>query len=430
MKVSLFEQVPYRYIPDDFGDHYSSVVTAPYHVVDPDRDAGVDLLRVRGTAARGAFRLRRHRGDRAQPVVLRHLAEPDPARLGRRLRARRPRGFDTGDHHARPLARQDPRAAEDRRGVRAARLHQRRPADRRLPRRAQLRREPQRRPPRDRDPRPRPRASGADPEGVDLGPGALPLERPLREVRRGEHLAAAHPAAASAGLGPRHRLAGYAAGHPPQRLRVRVPELGRAEARRAAGLRPLLGPWPRRWAATATRTGWPSSRWSPSPRPTSEPSRSTPAISCRSTATASARSPAPPWPCPATSSPPRSRPCCAAADPTGCSRGCGPRPTGTSSTAQVAIVGSPATVADQLEAFVREFRIGNLLVMLQNGSMPRALTEKNISLFAAAGTAAAAADLGRRGLGQTTGGHGSGHGGTRGRRRVPPPARRSEAEAR
>ena len=50
---------------------------------------------------------------------------------------------------------------------------------------------------------------------------------------------------------------------------------------------------------------------------------------------------------------------------------------------QVAIVGSPATVADQIEAFVREFRIGNLLVMLQSGSMPRDLTEKNISLFAA-----------------------------------------------
>ena len=49
---------------------------------------------------------------------------------------------------------------------------------------------------------------------------------------------------------------------------------------------------------------------------------------------------------------------------------------------QVAIVGSPATVADQIEAFVREFRIGNLMVMLQNGSMPRDLTEKNISLLA------------------------------------------------
>src|SRR5215468_9838287 len=46
------------------------------------------------------------------------------------------------------------------------------------------------------------------------------------------------------------------------------------------------------------------------------------------------------------------------------------------------IVDSQVTVADQIEAFVREFRIGNLLVMLQNGSMPRDLTEKNISLFA------------------------------------------------
>ncbi|HYW26035.1 MAG TPA: LLM class flavin-dependent oxidoreductase [Terriglobales bacterium] len=49
---------------------------------------------------------------------------------------------------------------------------------------------------------------------------------------------------------------------------------------------------------------------------------------------------------------------------------------------QVAIVGSPASVADQIGEFVREFRIGNLLAMLQNGSMPRELTEKNISLFA------------------------------------------------
>jgi Luciferase-like monooxygenase len=35
MKVSLFEQVPYRYLPEGFGDRYSSVVTAPYDVVDP-----------------------------------------------------------------------------------------------------------------------------------------------------------------------------------------------------------------------------------------------------------------------------------------------------------------------------------------------------------------------------------------------------------
>lgn len=49
---------------------------------------------------------------------------------------------------------------------------------------------------------------------------------------------------------------------------------------------------------------------------------------------------------------------------------------------QNAIVGSPATVRDQIAEFVKEFRIGNLLVMLQIGSMPHDLTLKNISLFA------------------------------------------------
>jgi alkanesulfonate monooxygenase SsuD/methylene tetrahydromethanopterin reductase-like flavin-dependent oxidoreductase (luciferase family) len=37
MKVSLFEQVPYRYMPEGFEQHHSSVVTAPYEVVDPAR---------------------------------------------------------------------------------------------------------------------------------------------------------------------------------------------------------------------------------------------------------------------------------------------------------------------------------------------------------------------------------------------------------
>jgi alkanesulfonate monooxygenase SsuD/methylene tetrahydromethanopterin reductase-like flavin-dependent oxidoreductase (luciferase family) len=46
------------------------------------------------------------------------------------------------------------------------------------------------------------------------------------------------------------------------------------------------------------------------------------------------------------------------------------------------IAGSPATVRDQITAFVEEFRIGNLLVMLQMGGMPHELTLKNINLFA------------------------------------------------
>jgi alkanesulfonate monooxygenase SsuD/methylene tetrahydromethanopterin reductase-like flavin-dependent oxidoreductase (luciferase family) len=45
------------------------------------------------------------------------------------------------------------------------------------------------------------------------------------------------------------------------------------------------------------------------------------------------------------------------------------------------ICGSPATVRDQITEFVREFRIGNLHAMLQFGSMPHELAKDNISLF-------------------------------------------------
>jgi alkanesulfonate monooxygenase SsuD/methylene tetrahydromethanopterin reductase-like flavin-dependent oxidoreductase (luciferase family) len=49
---------------------------------------------------------------------------------------------------------------------------------------------------------------------------------------------------------------------------------------------------------------------------------------------------------------------------------------------QAVIVGSPATVRDQLSELVRRFRIGNLLLMLQVGSMPRELVEKSANLLA------------------------------------------------
>jgi alkanesulfonate monooxygenase SsuD/methylene tetrahydromethanopterin reductase-like flavin-dependent oxidoreductase (luciferase family) len=48
---------------------------------------------------------------------------------------------------------------------------------------------------------------------------------------------------------------------------------------------------------------------------------------------------------------------------------------------QCAIVGSPATVRDQISQFVEEFRIGNLIVLLQLGGMPHELAMKNISMF-------------------------------------------------
>lgn len=50
--------------------------------------------------------------------------------------------------------------------------------------------------------------------------------------------------------------------------------------------------------------------------------------------------------------------------------------------AQCCIVGGPETVREQLLELVKSFRIGNLLLMVQHGSMPHELTMKNISLLA------------------------------------------------
>src|SRR5439155_1409557 len=245
-------------------------------------DDRIPLLRLRRADARGAGRLRRDLRDRAQPVLVRHLAQPDPAGVRRRLR-RAGRAARRGDHRARPLARQDPRTAQDRRGVRAARLRQRGPAHRRLPGRAQLRREPERVPARGRDPNPYRLAS------LQVVAVSETDERAEQEYAR--HLEAHY----RSGLGAIPHTA------------MAVP--GYAEPAAIEGMLRSTGP-----AGMLSRM---------------------------KTATYKE-----------------------IVD------------------SQVAIVGSPATVADQIEAFVREFRIGNLMVMLQNGSMPRDLTEKNISLFA------------------------------------------------
>ena len=47
-----------------------------------------------------------------------------------------------------------------------------------------------------------------------------------------------------------------------------------------------------------------------------------------------------------------------------------------------AVIGSAKTVADQLSEFARDRRIGNYLVMLKVGSMPRDLVEENVKRFA------------------------------------------------
>ena len=65
------------------------------------------------------------------------------------------------------------------------------------------------------------------------------------------------------------------------------------------------------------------------------------------------------------------------------------------------IAGSPATVRERLiEEVVKRLHVGNLMVLVQIGSMPHELTLKNIDLFAREVLPGAARDLGRRGLGE------------------------------
>lgn len=48
-----------------------------------------------------------------------------------------------------------------------------------------------------------------------------------------------------------------------------------------------------------------------------------------------------------------------------------------------AVVGSPATVRDQLTAMVQRLNVGHLMTVLQFGSMPHDMTMRNVELFAA-----------------------------------------------
>ena len=65
------------------------------------------------------------------------------------------------------------------------------------------------------------------------------------------------------------------------------------------------------------------------------------------------------------------------------------------------IAGSPATVRQRLEEeVVKGLRVGNLMVLLQIGSMPHELTLQNMDLFAREVLPSLRRLLGGRGLGQ------------------------------
>jgi alkanesulfonate monooxygenase SsuD/methylene tetrahydromethanopterin reductase-like flavin-dependent oxidoreductase (luciferase family) len=48
---------------------------------------------------------------------------------------------------------------------------------------------------------------------------------------------------------------------------------------------------------------------------------------------------------------------------------------------QAVMLGSPATLVDQITAFVTEYRIGNLMLVMQMGEMPHQLALKNMRMF-------------------------------------------------
>ena len=103
----------------------------------------VPLVHGRG-ARRDARRVRWDRGHGARADVVRHDAEPQPAGGGVGERNTHRTARDGVDRPG-SLARQDPRAAPDRRGVRDARLLERGPARGRAAGRSELRRQPQQR---------------------------------------------------------------------------------------------------------------------------------------------------------------------------------------------------------------------------------------------------------------------------------------------
>ena len=202
MKISAFHLMPHRELPADFEQRYESVWVTPPWWRAGRRPPGRAVLQLdaRRAALRRARRLRRRLHQRAPPERLRLHAEPQPdgQRAGqadqRPRRRHRADGRDAADDQS-----ADPR----RRGVRDARLHQRRPAGGGAAARQ----------PDGRQPLLRHHADGA--------PRALPrglrrsCSRPGRRARssrgtasyfqlgQGEPVAAADPAAAPAGVGAR-----------------------------------------------------------------------------------------------------------------------------------------------------------------------------------------------------------------------------------
>ena len=305
----MFQQAPYRFMPAGFEDSgVPSVVSTPYELVEPGHlfdSYGwfMDELLAGLRAGFDGVAVTEH-GQTSYDMT------PNPnlpaAVLANAIRARAPGG---GADRARALAGKDARAAQDRGGVRDARLHERWAARSRAAGRAQLRREPEQRNPDCRDSRPLPREPRPRDPFVDRE-RALPVEWALLAVLARQLVAASSAETASTGLGAGIRFAGDDVLDDRAELRVRLPELVRADADRSQDLRSLLGDRRQSRVFRETRIASASSRVSSCPRPTSAPKSSTDATSRTPSGRVPAASRFITWGCPGTSNPAASRRCC------------------------------------------------------------------------------------------------------------------------
>ena len=227
MKSIFFHLMPYRDLPDDFEERYESVWVTPPNseLCDPAKVAQYYKWNLDELELADRARLRRHRRQRAPPERLRvhGLAEPDGRGAG-------PADAEQQRH---PRARQHARAvhagAARGRGVRHARLHDRRPPGRRLPGRHVDGRQPLLRHHADRDPAPLLRGPRPDHEGVDAA-RPVPLQRPVQQAALRQPVAAAAAEAAPAGVAGRRRLGRDVRDGRQLRLHVQLPQLLRLPA--------------------------------------------------------------------------------------------------------------------------------------------------------------------------------------------------------
>ena len=382
MKVNLFQQVPYRFLPEGFEDQgISSVVSTPYdELVEPERMFDsyrwfMDEVLAAMRAGFDGISVTEH-GQTSYDMM------PNPnlpaAVLANAIRTERPEtalivlGRSLGKTRE-PLRIAEEYAMLD--CLSGGRLVAG------LPVGLSYDAEPQQRDSDGRDTRAL-RGSGQAHVSLVDGGGAVHLERTFLAVLARQLVAAASAEAAPTGLGAgfRDRRA-PCSGRSTRISRSSTWDGSDPRSRRAESSIDTGKP-PTGAACPATRTGWRSSRTSSSPRPTSAPRWSTGGTSPTPSGRASEASRSQYMGLPGYVDPRGVETLLRDPGDLGLAPELKHASFGRLAEARSVIAGSPATVREQILEFAKEFRIGNLLVMLQMGGMPHELTMKNIHLFA------------------------------------------------